>query len=385
MKDIRKIRTGQVQGKVRTHSPTLRAVRSTLVLATACSLVGSAAGIAGAATSSASVRAHKATTVKPDFAFYRGKTLSFITGGGSGAGYDEFALTLAPAIGSYLHATVNVTDITPGATIPGSDEGAASAPNGLTIAMGYFGEYIQNDIEGVPSAAYTIKDQELIGGAGPQPYVIAALKSTGLTRLGTALKTKNVWVGLEGQGGMMNTFLLDAYKSAGSTILSGYGNAPGALSGLLRHDGTIGINAASVFIPSIQSGALVPLASSVPAAKGTVDYARMSHVPTLATWMAANPPKVKSAFAAMKVMNALDAMAFDTLFEPKGTPMKYVAALQVAFKHAMLSKSVDNALLNLDIPDTYVAPQEITKQINAATLPAGEAAIKPYLTLNANG
>jgi len=30
--------------------------------------------------------------------------------------------------------------------------------------------------------------------------------------------------------------------------------------------------------------------------------------------------------------NALDAMAFDTLFEPKGTPMKYVAALQVAFK-----------------------------------------------------
>ena len=354
-------------------------------MATAFGLVGSAAAMTGAASASTGVRAHKTAVVKPDFAFYRGKTLSFITGGGSGAGYDEFALTLAPAIGSYLHATVNVTDITPGATIPGSDEGASAAPNGLTIAMGYFGEYIQNDIEKVPSVAYTIKDQELIGGAGPQPYVLAAVKSSGLTRLGTALKTKNVWVSLEGQGGMMTTFLLDAYKSHGSTILSGYPNAPGALAGLLRRDGTIGINAASVFIPSIQAGTLVPLASSVPATPGTVDYARMSHVPTLSTWMAANPPKVKSAFAAMKVMNALDAMAFDTLFEPQGTPMKYVAALRIAFKHAMLSKSVDSALLNLDIPDTYVTPQEITRQINAATLPSGEAAIKPYLTLNANG
>ncbi|HUY07591.1 MAG TPA: hypothetical protein VMU99_10060 [Acidimicrobiales bacterium] len=385
MRIFRKAGSGRVHRDTGIQSSVHRLTRSALVVATAFGLVGSAAAMTGAASASTGVRAHKTAVVKPDFAFYRGKTLSFITGGGSGAGYDEFALTLAPAIGSYLHATVNVTDITPGATIPGSDEGASAAPNGLTIAMGYFGEYIQNDIEKVPSVAYTIKDQELIGGAGPQPYVLAAVKSSGLTRLGTALKTKNVWVSLEGQGGMMTTFLLDAYKSHGSTILSGYPNAPGALAGLLRRDGTIGINAASVFIPSIQAGTLVPLASSVPATPGTVDYARMSHVPTLSTWMAANPPKVKSAFAAMKVMNALDAMAFDTLFEPQGTPMKYVAALRIAFKHAMLSKSVDSALLNLDIPDTYVTPQEITRQINAATLPSGEAAIKPYLTLNANG
>lgn len=374
---------GRVQ---RITSSTKQGLRSTLALGVACALVFSMAGAAAAATSFSSAHVDSNTsTVKPDFNFYKGKVLSFITGGGSGAGYDEFALILAPAMARYLHATINVTDITPGATIPGSDQGASSAPNGLTIAMGYFGEYIQNDIEGQPSVAYTIKDQELIGGAGPQPYVIAALKSSGLTRLGTALKTKNVWVSLEGQGGMMITFLLDAYKSTHSTILSGYPNAPAALEGVLRGDGTLSVNAGSVFIPSIQTGQLTPIASSTPAAKGTEDYSRMRTVPTLSTWLAENPPKAKSALAAEKVMNALDGMAFDTLFEPKGTPEKYVAALSAAFQHVMHEKSVDAALLNDDIPDTYVSGKDITREINQATLSSGEAALRPYLTLNAGG
>lgn len=58
---------------------------------------------------------------------------------------------------------------------------------------------------------------------------------------------------------------------------------------------------------------------------------------------------------------------------------------QIALKHVMLSTSVNNALVNLDLPDSCVTRQEITRQIDAATLLSDDIATKTCLALDSNG
>src|SRR5487761_1223516 len=72
---------------------------------------------ASAVSAAASAKAHaapaikrQAAAVKPDFAYYKGKTILMIYWGSTGGVGDISSRVLAPYIAAYLHCQVNVTD-----------------------------------------------------------------------------------------------------------------------------------------------------------------------------------------------------------------------------------------------------------------------------------
>src|ERR1700758_1127565 len=67
--------------------------------------------------------------------YFKGKTITLISPDSPGGSYDSYARLFAPYVGQELGATINVEDISAAGTLQGSNQMAASAPNGLTIGM----------------------------------------------------------------------------------------------------------------------------------------------------------------------------------------------------------------------------------------------------------
>lgn len=85
-------------------------------------------------------------------AFYKGKTIKFVVGFGTGGGFDAYARMLAPPLGQALESTV-VVENQPGAGgIVALNRVATSSPDGLTMMI----------VDGTPAALGQLLGQENI-------------------------------------------------------------------------------------------------------------------------------------------------------------------------------------------------------------------------------
>ena len=135
----------------------------------------------GVSVASAAAPAKRLTPIQQGLAFYKGQTMTFISDGGPGGEFDLIARDLAPYFASYLHATVNVIDISTGATIPGQNEAEAATPNGLTIGeINALGD-AANVLTGTPGINFNPARVAYVASYGPSPLVLLATQSSGLT------------------------------------------------------------------------------------------------------------------------------------------------------------------------------------------------------------
>lgn len=115
--------------------PTTAPVATTASVATTAPAATKApATSAPAATTAPTTAPTTAATVKPDFGYYNGKTVTFIVATKAGGGYDAYARAVAPYLQKYLPGSTVIIKNVPGAGhIIGANETYASKPDGLTI------------------------------------------------------------------------------------------------------------------------------------------------------------------------------------------------------------------------------------------------------------
>jgi tripartite-type tricarboxylate transporter receptor subunit TctC len=121
-------------------------------------------GIASAQTGNST---RHAATVKPDLAYFRGKTITFISPGAPGGSFDASARSIAQEMGTFLDATVNVVDVSQGVTVPGQDEAAGSQPNGLTLGELNVEADIESFVQNSPGINFALKKAAIVGGFPP--------------------------------------------------------------------------------------------------------------------------------------------------------------------------------------------------------------------------
>ncbi|HVB04979.1 MAG TPA: hypothetical protein VNF07_01860 [Acidimicrobiales bacterium] len=341
-----------------------------------------ALGIAATAPLAASsVPASAKTPLQRGLAFYRGQTISFISDGAPGGEFDTIARDLAPYFSSYLHATVNVEDISSGATIPGQNFAEAAAPNGLTIG----------EINAVGDAANVLTHTlginfnparvAYIASYGPSPLVLLATPASGITSFAQVKNATTPYRALTQATGTGPTITRSIMGVLHAPVnwLTGYANAGQQVAGFQRGDGQLAWVTLGVGGPLIQGGAAKVIAATSKAPKGMAYGRLIANVPTTADLLKQYPAKNRSERAAYAAVALIDQMAAVLpIFTQTGVDATRVDALRAAAKWAFQQSSLRTELLNQGQNDQYADPVA-AKQVYIDTLKDG-AVLVPYFS-----
>jgi len=307
----------------------------------------------------ASVSHKKLSPVQIGKKFYAGKTISFISPGSVGGLFDLIARDLAPYLATYLHSTVNVTDIPAGATIPGQNFTEAATPDGLTIGeLNSVGD-AANVLTGTPGINFNPGRVAYIASYAPTPLVLLATPASGLTSFSQLQNAVTPIKGLTlttGTGPTISRSLMGVLHLKINWI-TGYQNQNAQITGLLRGDGQFAWVTLQAGGPLIQSGQVRLLAITSRAPKGMAYESLIKSAPTTAEILKQYPAKSradKKGYAAVTLINQMASVL--PIFTQTGVPAARVEALRAATKWAFKQSALQTQLLNQGINDQYRDP-----------------------------
>lgn len=353
-----------------------------VTVSAACGVFATIGLLAGCSSTGPNSSANSTTsgksTLAADVAFYKGQTIRWVIDSTPGTSLYDEAEILAPHIGDYLDATVDVVPMPAGAGIPGQDYVADASPNGLTIGTLNSGTDLIDPLMGLPSISFKMQDEAIIAAEGASPVVFVACHGSPFTTFSQALSYKKVFNAITFQGATnAGQEILYGGYGAESHFVSGYASQAAAAAGCLRGDGYTDFNAvASAGIASaISAGQIRPLLMGGPIAAGSTDYSILSKVPTIAQYVAEYPPPAKDRPAVDAISKLWNGDPNDIYFAPKGTSSNRIAALTAAFKAAMAMPSVRKEELTGGFSTTYITPASAYKLLTSAVqgLAAGKA------------
>lgn len=315
----------------------------------------------------------------PDTAFYNGKTVTFIAPDAPGGSFDKWARLLAPAMGDYLHATVNVVNVPPGNTIVGQNQLAASAADGLTVGLINVPEDIDNQVTKTQGINFKLSSLGWVGSPSFGQMALVAQPSSPYKTFKDlmAAKTPIPMVSVtKGTAVLLEQVLFGAY---GIKIhyVTGYESSKALAAGFLRGDAPLGFEELVVFQAAIASGAATPLwvSSAVPSQNPA--SSKMGSVPNLTEQMASSPPSTKQGKDAIKAVLSIT-RAGQPVAVPHGVPAGRLAALRAAMARAMGLDSVKQQALKESLNSQFINGQETTSSIQTDLSLA--KSLKPYLT-----
>ena len=320
-------------------------------------------GITDSAPSAATVSS-KAATPKPDFAYFAGKTITLIFANSvTSAGYTQ-AADLVPYVERYLHATVNLIANPAGNQILGQDQAASAAPDGLTIGWDYAGNDIIAAIQNQPNIDFSLEKQVIIAGVPSANNLLVACPGSGITSLKQLLHStspvKFISTAVGNPNYSYNTALMGAYGTP-AQMIGGYASVAAQFAGCLRGDGQVDMWGTSNLVLPIQQNEVVPLLLGQPVKPGTIGYAQLRKVPTIASLLASDKPKTAKGRAALEANLEYFTGMSQLILYPTGTPLKYALAMRKAFDVAF--KDAKDQLISQDVGYTDLTPQQALASI----------------------
>lgn len=327
---------------------------------TACSSGGGGGGTA--AGSLASVP----KSSKPDTAFFKGKTITWDVPSAPGASFYTSATILAPLVGKYLGATVNIVSVPAGATVAGQDQAAAGSKDGLTIGTLNVSANVSNAATKQPGINFDMTKVAYIAGLpiNPDVFVVSPsskYKSWAQLTTGSPSVTATDY---PGSIDILEKSLFGAYGIK-AKLISGYSDVPSLVAGFLRGDAQFGINQVPGWAPVIVAGKARPLLLTGPVAPGSEGYAQLKNVPDIAEYAAQHTPTAaqQSTLTAMEALFGAKAVN-QVFFCPAGTPASHVAALTAAFQSAQTSAGAMSAFVKANLATGYLSPAASATAIN---------------------
>ncbi len=318
----------------------------------------------------------KLTPLQQGMAYYQGKTVNFIVPTTAGAQFDTEARILTAALGSYLHATFNVEDISSGLSITGQDTLAHAAPDGLTVGMLETGLDINNVINRNPALNFNPARENMLGGFTNSTTVIVVSPSAPYKNFGelislSASTPPNL---LLQTVSATNTTVRLFTKAFGinDKITFGYSNSSAIITGFLRGDGNFVSQSVNAVLPLVQGGKALPLAQQTIQPAGTPANTALTNVPTFAQLEKKYPPTTKLEKRAMTLFNAIESLSSIAIAAPSATAYPEVLAMRTAIKKELKSASVTSQLENIGDPTGYESYQlEKSGYLYAETLVKG--------------
>ncbi|MGH9917289.1 MAG: hypothetical protein ACRD6W_00225, partial [Nitrososphaerales archaeon] len=268
-------KTGHEDGKIG-RTPSSR--RRTRWLRTAVMLAALGVTVGLPALASASTRnkptAHKLTAVQRGKNYYRGKTITLVSPDKPGGGFDQWSRLVAPALGAYLHATVNVSNIPAGNTIAGQDDVAKAKANGLTVGWVNAGPDIEDTILKLPALNFNPVREAFLGATAPGQTAILVLNTSACAKYDSFAsliensKSSPVSEVLQ-TAGTGTFFILMVNEAFGIhyRALTGYASTADQVQGFTRGDGCLTEMPAATAAPLVTAGKARALALSVPLQK----------------------------------------------------------------------------------------------------------------------
>jgi tripartite-type tricarboxylate transporter receptor subunit TctC len=351
------------------------------MVAAAGTLVGCAKSASSSINTSSTGGGAAAASAKPDFDFYKGKTITDIVEQLPGGEYYTDDQILDPLIGKYLHATVNLVSNATGQSIAGQDQIASAKPDGLTIGTMTLPTDIYNYLANLPSVNFNFQQQAFIGGITWPVYVFAAACTAGKPQFSTwdqlASNTASFqYLTTNGGGNEEYGQLLYGSLNLPAKMLTGYGSTSLAVAGCQRGDGSMSSSPIPNFTPAqFSSGQIKPLLVSGTGPTTSAYYPYLKDVPTLSEWAAQHPPTTAEQKAALTYLEGVFANTAPnhTFFAPAGTPPARVAALSAAYKWAISQPEAQKALILDGATTDWLSATQVLQSINTQVSTADAA------------
>jgi tripartite-type tricarboxylate transporter receptor subunit TctC len=341
-----------------------------LLAVSACSSGGSSGGSSGAAASgSASGGA--------DVSYFHGKTITLVAPDNPGGSFDEYSRIIAPLMGKYLGATVNVENVPAGNTVVGQNTVAHAQPNGLTIGWLNSIEDVSFSIgAGSGGVNFDPNDEAMIGAPGQSIQVWVSDPSSSYKTWQSIVNSTQTVNTLDVTSGTADLYLRALYGAYGvkSKIVTGYESPKLLAAGFLRHDAPVAEEEFTVFADAISSGQAHPVLTSNAPPAGTKG---LDGVPTIAQIAKQFPPKTAAGQAALQEVVSLTNLGA-ILFAPQGTPAGEQAALQAAAKSALSDASAVKQEVTEGLTPGFFSGQQTETQYKGALAHAN--LLKPYIS-----
>jgi tripartite-type tricarboxylate transporter receptor subunit TctC len=355
-----------------------RGRRSLLTIAVmAClGLVVSACAASGNSASASS------SSSGPDLSYFHGKTITMIVPDNPGGSFDEWSRLIAPAMGKYLGATINVENIPAGNTVVGQNTMASSQPNGLTIGWLNAIEDVSFAITGGASAGVNFDpaDMSMIGAPGQNNIVWVTDPSSSYSSWQSIVNSKQTVDTLDVTSGTADLYLRSVYGAYGvdAKYITGYESSKLLAAGFLRHDGPVAEEEFTVFSDAITANEARPVLDSNTASPSDPGTKSLLNVPSIAQIAQTDPPKTSAGKAALQEVVALTKLPGNILAAPKGVPSNELAALQAAAKYAFTNASVSKRAEGEGLSPGYFSGPASESGYKAAQ--ANINVLKPYMS-----
>jgi tripartite-type tricarboxylate transporter receptor subunit TctC len=291
----------------------------------------------------------------PARADYPERNIVLVVPFAAGGPTDIISRLLADPLSRILGQQVIVENVVGAGGTVGVTRVARAAPDGYQLLMGNLGTQAAS-VGLYPNLAYNpLTDFEPIMNTGGTPMVVAAKKdfpANNFREFLTYVKANagklNYGTGGVGSTSHLTSLFLDSLMGVQPTHVPFRGNGP-ALNALIGGqvdyvcDQTVGV------VPSIQGGLIKGLAVAT--------SARLSAIPDVPTSTEQGLPEFQ-------------AIGWNAMFAPKGTPREIVLKLNVAARAALKDSNVQRRLAELSVlpPDDAAQTPEALRAFNASEI-----------------
>ena len=354
------------------HGRSLRALIASVgaigVLALLAAAPGPAMTRPGTMSSHAAKPKPAKPTIKPDFAFFKGKTITYIVPNAAGTPAGNTFVAMQPALEKYLGATINII-YNSSSNILGMDQVSVAKNDGLTLGMMFVQSILfQNFTPNSANVNFDVLHSSYIGSTGAIAPVYVACpgspKIESLTQLNSGAVTANVIVNSTGISGMELKLLFGAYGWPHKYI-EGYVSKT-QIIGCERGDGNMTLTVpgnvltadGTAFVPGV-----VPLMllGSIPATSPQAFVSGM--VPSLENWSKTHQPKTVAGQKELQFLLQFASAGAPQYasFGPKGIPAARLLALQKAFAAVMKQQTVQQGYIQNGVAPLWNTPASVVK------------------------
>jgi tripartite-type tricarboxylate transporter receptor subunit TctC len=346
--------TGFTSGKLR------HVTRPGVVIASGMLLVS----LLGSLPARAAVRPQRAvaastSTVKPNLAFFKGKTITYIVPNTPGSTAGLVIVAMQQALEQYLGATINIEYLSSGGSSVGDDVIGHSTPDGLTIGDLPVSSTLNAIYAATGSINFPVVTTSFVGGTRQAPLLLVACQGSGITSFSQLVQNHTPATFIDpypGQADELGHLLSSAYGIS-LTYFRGYTSST-QLVGCERGDAALTTGTASNYLTTAGT-AMVPGITPIlmlGSEASSSPQAFLNSVPKLSAFATTHKVKTANEKEALSLaigMANSSAPQFAT-FGPPGIPAPQLLALSDAFKAAAQLASVRQAFLNAGLPAGWV-------------------------------
>jgi tripartite-type tricarboxylate transporter receptor subunit TctC len=290
-------------------------------------------------------------------AFFRGKTVHFMTMGGPGGGFDTYMRTILPFLKEKLAATIVPMDVPGAGGLVAIDRAMNAVPDGLTVLLTGGAGLAEAQIYGLPGVHYDVRKLSWVARVTAEPVMVVVAQNGPFRSFANILKSKRSFIwGVNGKvGGTADVAAVVSYAlNLNAKIVSGYHDSAEILLALERGevDGTTWSDSSS--LRTERAGKLKAVVA--------VNRKRSALFPNVPTIFEAVPLTAEQSWWLDWRAN-IEAIGRVVVATP-GTPKERLRLLRAAFKSVLqdpaLSKVAERRGLTID----YASADDVKKLVD---------------------